>query len=100
MDTRFSKELVELLFSLRSRTIETKENFRNKYNDNLCDICKLFLCTQAHILQCPEIVKNTSYKNQEKMAPEMIYGNTDQQLKIIKVYQENLSIREHLLKTM
>ena len=55
-DPRFNKK--EILFELRSRTIQTKENFQNAYlnNDMLCELCKLFPCTQFHPLQCPSLM--------------------------------------------
>ena len=100
-DPRFSKSQVETLFSLRSRTIQCKDNFKMKFKDNdlLCNCCKLFYCSQGHILQCPEIVKLVKiHTHCEVKDPEMIYGTVDQQLKIVRVYEEYLSIRETLLK--
>lgn len=56
-DPRFSKKERELLFKLRSKTVQVKANFKNAYlnNDMLCDLCKLFPCTQSHLLQCPQL---------------------------------------------
>ena len=99
-DPRFSKEQVKPLFSLRSRTLETKENFKMKFKDNnmLCDICQFFSCSQGHILQCPELVKRAKiYKNCHEKDPDMIYGNEEQQLKIVKIYEEYITIRTSLL---
>ena len=58
LDSRFNQVEREMLFQLRSRTISTKENFPNAYlnNDMLCQLCKLFPCTQFHILQCSSLV--------------------------------------------
>ena len=57
LDHRFNKDERELLFRLRSRTVAVKNNFKNAYynNDMLCDLCKLFPCTQSHPLQCPTL---------------------------------------------
>ena len=58
-DPRLSKSQAMLLFSLRSRSFPTKENFRNNNKDDiLCDLCRLFPCSQAHLLQCPEILQH------------------------------------------
>ena len=100
-DQRFSKEQAEMLLTLRSKTYQTKSNFCYNYkqeNELLCDLCKLYPCSQIHILQCPEIVpltQNNTYNTAKN--PEMIYGNVDQQLIIVKVYQEYITIRERLL---
>ena len=50
IDNRISKQE-------RSKTLLVKENLKNAYfnNDMLCELCKLFPCTQTHILQCPII---------------------------------------------
>ena len=57
MDERFTKSERDLLFKLSSRTVWVKGNFPNAYlgNDMLCELCKLFPCTQAHPLQCPRL---------------------------------------------
>ena len=58
LDSRFSKAERELLFRLRSKTVDVKENFKHAYqnNDMLCQLCKLFSCTQSHVLQCPKLI--------------------------------------------
>ena len=43
-DQRFSRSEVELLFALRTRMIDLKSNFSNKYgNDIACRICKVHI---------------------------------------------------------
>ena len=43
-DNRFSKTERELLFKLRSSTLQVKKNFRiGNIDNNLCEICRLFL---------------------------------------------------------
>ena len=45
-DSRFTKTERELLFKLRSRTIQVKYNFQNANLQNmLCELCNLFTCT-------------------------------------------------------
>ena len=56
VDSRFTKSEAQLLFRLRSKTVNLKVNFPKMYQDNLCKMCKLFPESQAHLLQCPEIV--------------------------------------------
>ena len=56
-DDRFSKEQVQLLFSLCSQTFPCKENEKWKHDDNpYCDLCYLFPCRVTHILNCPSIL--------------------------------------------
>ena len=54
-DPRFSKSDVELLFSLRTRMIDVKSNFSNKYGDDVaCRTCNVNVVieSQEHILNC------------------------------------------------
>ena len=53
-DNSFTKSQRELLFKLRSKTVQVKANFRNGNILNMvCEICQLFTCTQEHVLQSP-----------------------------------------------
>ena len=54
----FSTKEKELLFKLRSKTLEVKQNFPGQYGSPWCLSCGLFQETQSHLLQCPEIVLN------------------------------------------
>ena len=98
-DSRFSKDERELLFKLRSKTIWVKDNFRNAYldNDMLCDLCKLFPCTQAHPLQCPQLMTTMIVDKKLNINDNFIYGDVDQQLVYIKIYKQYWELREQLL---
>ena len=90
LDKRFSKEERELLFKLRSRTVQVKDNFKQAYLDNnmLCELCQLFPCTQAHPLQCPKLTVNLIVDRSLNLNEKFIFGTTDQQLLYIKIYKE------------
>ena len=50
----------KLLFSLRSRSVNVKTNYKNKFKFNMkCSICQLDSTEESekHLLQCSEIVK-------------------------------------------
>ena len=50
-DDRFVKSELDLLFKLRSRTIQVKQNFTHANLSNMiCEMCKLFTCTQEHVI--------------------------------------------------
>ena len=99
-DGRFSKYECELLFKLRSRTIQVKNNFQNGNLENLfCDLCKLFTCTQEHVLSCPEITKKVRIVNTTQVEHSDIFGNVDQQLTYIKIYSQFWSERQSLLES-
>ena len=100
IDRRFSKYERELLFKLRSRTLQVKNNFQNGNLENLfCDLCKLFTCSQEHVLSCPEITKKIRIVNTVKLEHSDIFGNVDQQLTYIKIYSQFWSERQSLLES-
>jgi prenyltransferase beta subunit len=55
IDDRFRKSEANLLFKLRSKTLNLRMNYENQHSNTLCQICGLFPESQAHLLQCPRI---------------------------------------------
>ena len=100
LDSRFSKAERELLFRLRSKTVDVKENFKHAYqnNDMLCQLCKLFSCTQAHVLQCPKLITRILVDTKIQLSESFVYGNVDQQLLYVKIFKEFWDLRAKLLE--
>ena len=94
----FSTKEKELLFKLRSKTLEVKQNFSGQYGSPWCISCGLFPETQSHLLQCPEIVVKlkTINKKWSELNENMIYGNIEEKQLIISIYSEVLQVRENL----
>ena len=59
--SRFNSKKKQLLFKLRSKTLDVKQNFKNQKQSPWCLTCGLFPETQGHLLQCPEIVTKFKY---------------------------------------
>ena len=99
IDRRFSKEERELLFRLRSKTVDVKENFKNAYvnNNMLCELCVMFLCTQMHILQCPKLTISLVVDQNLQLSEKCVYGTVDQQLIFVKIYNQFWKLREKIL---
>ena len=99
LDGRFSNQERELLFSLRSKTVLVKENFKNAYQNNnmLCELCQLFSCTQSHPLQCPKLNTKIIIDKRIKLTEEFIYGDVEQQLLYVKIYKQFWDLRKTLL---
>ena len=98
VDSRFSKSEAQLLFKLRSRTLNLKKNFSSQNQDDLCRTCKLFPETQSHLLQCPGIVPSLKIisVNSSEVNEEMIYSGVENQLK--KIYNNIWEIRKIILE--
>ena len=99
-DPRFNKKEREILFKLRSRTIQTKENFQNAYlnNNMLCELCKLFPCTQFHPLQCPSLMTRIMVDENVKISEKHVYGSVDQQLLFVKIYTQFWDLRQDIMQ--
>jgi hypothetical protein len=100
-DPRFNKTEREILFKLRSRTIQTKENFQNAYmkNDMLCELCKLFPCTQFHPLQCPSLLMTRIMVDKNvNISEKHVYGSVDQQLLFVKIYTQFWDLRQEIMQ--
>ena len=84
----------------RSRTIQTKENFQNAYlnNDMLCELCKLFPCTQFHPLQCPSLMTRIMVDKNVNISEKHIYGSVDQQLLFVKIYSQFWDLRQEIMQ--
>ena len=56
----FTNEDVYLLFSLRSRSVDCKENFKSRYkeSDTLCPLCRKESDSQTHMIKC-DILSNS-----------------------------------------
>ena len=86
-----------LLFKLRSRTLDVKENFKNQHRDLMCASCGLLEENQSHLLKCPELVSKLSYIIKNDINENQIYGTLEQQEIIVKVFSDVLEVREKLL---
>ena len=97
-DSKFSTREKQLLFKLRSKTLDVKENCREMHKNPWCISCGLFKETQSHLLQCPELVSSLKYLDVKpsKLNENLIYGNTNQQEMIVKIFSDILDAREML----
>ena len=97
-DNRFTKSQRELLFKLRSKTVQVKANFRNGNIQNMiCEICQLFTCTQEHVLQCPVLTQKCTIVNTANVKHSFIYGNVEQQLLYTQIYNQFWEARQSIL---
>ena len=87
-----------LLFALRTRMIDLKGNFSNKYGlDIACRVCKVQVECQEHILKCEVLKENVDVPSH--VAYEDIFRNVDKQLEAVKVFKNLLREREIILNT-
>ena len=95
-DPRFSKNEIELLFALRTRTVnDIKRNFPNQFNNSIaCDLCQTQVDCQEHLLRCVKLTNIVKVPEDIKYSD--IFGNTEKQIKIVKIFKQLLRTREIL----
>ena len=96
-DKRFTKSETELLFAFRTRTVRgIKANFPSQYGRKFsCELCQIAVCCQEHLLSCGILQKHINIPNDVSYSD--LFGNTDKQLKLIRVLKVLLRKREILL---
>ena len=88
-----SREDVSLVFKTRCRMLEIKDNYKNKYDNLICRLCKQHEENQKHILEeCEEIKKEgleiqktTLFSRSQYIQQE----NAQKIRKILRKLQEN-----------
>ena len=90
-----TKSEIQTIFEMRSRVTDVKLNFRGKYENLECRVCKSNEESQKHVYECNEIMKIRKIKNQ-KIEYEMIFKeNVRKQVQIAKDFLENMKIKSN-----
>ena len=99
-DPDFNTQEKQLLFKLRSKTLDVKANFKGLNSNPWCISCGLFPETQSHLLQCPQLVIDLTYLDMKasSLNENYIYGNLKQQKMIIRIYNDIIEVREKFQK--
>lgn len=98
----FTNDDVNFLHATRSRSLDCKINFRNKYinDDLLCRICKTEEEDQPHILLCK--VLQSKLKSEQLARGQVTYSdafsNHFKQKEFITLFRKMWTIREKLLE--
>ena len=85
-DRRFSKEEVQLLFTLRTKMLECKANFSEQYQKKLqCRLCKApdSIENEDHLLTC-SILNTVKYNVQFSD----VYGTVDEQYEVVQIFKK------------
>ena len=100
--TTFTNKEKKLLFSLRTRTVDVKSNYKNKYLFNLnCRLCddKTEIESEEHYLKCKQILQNLEDTSDIVNAryDNIFNDNIEEQLVITKVFDKVFKLRRKLL---
>ena len=91
----------KLLFSLRTRSVDVKRNYKNKHKFNmLCSLCKddSEEETELHLLKCPKILDETKddIDITEAKYEDIFSNDLDDQVVITKIFKEVLKAKKLL----
>ena len=94
-----TKEESQLIFQLRSRVTFLKTNYKGIYDTYECTACESKEENEAHILECIELLK-LNKEVADTLEYENIYkSNVKEQVKIARLFQQNMSIKEKYFKS-
>ena len=87
-----------LLFKFRTRMAEFKNNFRNKYENLQCRLCKSEIEDQPHLFYCQILINNCEElaENSDIEFEDIFSTNLKQQQKAIKLIAKIWKVREKL----
>ena len=91
---------VQNLYKLRNNMIDVKESFKSSYKNNMwCKMCHLFIETQQHLVDCPQIrQKLEGIVEFGKLNYNMIFGSIKNQELFAKNYTLILKAREDIIE--
>ena len=92
-------QTAKFLFEARTRMVDVKTNFKNKYPKN--ELKCPFKCdaddTQMHLLECEKLETNTLVKEMPKYQ-DIFSTNTEKQNKVARMLEGRVQMRKKLMK--
>ena len=87
----------KLLFQLRTRMIDVKENFKHAYPDHVCPLCGCENDSQQHLLYCTAISTDSTFMIDPNVRYSDIFSNdVRKQGLITRLFQSQLKKRKSL----
>ena len=84
-----------LLFSMKTRQVNVKTNYRNGFSNLLCRLCEKpgEVESEIHLMSCEKILMESDIKEKlEKIAFSDIFGPIEKQISAIKVWKKVIKI--------
>jgi hypothetical protein len=98
--TCLNNQQKKLLFLLRSKMVDVRDNFREKYkNDKICKICNTEVENQEHVLLCTEITQqaNVLIDNQVEVS-DIFADEVEKQSRITVLFETLWTLRSKIIK--
>ena len=105
LTNKLSKKEKKLLFSLRTRSIDVKRNYKNKFKFNMqCRLCDddKEIESEEHYLACKKFLENIDNKNELLTVKyEHIFSaDIEKQISITKIFDKIFKIRTKLMNNL
>ena len=94
--TQMNKEEAQLIFKMRCRVTEVKNNMKGSYENLECTACGLEEENQKHILECK--ILNINGKYEEVKYEKLFNGRVSEKLIIARKFKENFDMLENMKK--
>ena len=87
------------IFMLRCRMLETKDNYANKFSNDLCPVCDNGVTkdSQQHLMLCQSILSQRIVKSKVKYE-DLFASDVQKQLEISSIIIENFKRRKEIIK--
>ena len=96
--SNFTKAQKSLLYNLRFRMTKSKMNFKNKFSETVCDLCKKDDDSTQHYLECEVLIsKCPELYNDRTVKYEDLFGNLKAQRRAVILFEKVLKRHEELL---
>ena len=84
---------------LRCRMLETKDNYANKFSNDLCPVCDNGVTkdSQQHLMLCQSILSQRIVKSNVKYE-DLFASDVQKQLEISSIIIENFKRRKEIIK--
>ena len=93
---QMNKEEAQIIFKLRCRVTEIKNNLKGSYDELECTACGIEEETQKHILECN--ILNINGKDEEVKYEKIFNGTVTEKIKIARKFKENFDLLENMKK--
>ena len=98
-DSNLNNDEKQLLFKFRTRMIDVKINYRNRYLDSTCQLGCDSEESQSHLFECEVLInKCEDLANNVKVEYEDIFGDRTSQIDAIKLLTKMWNTREQILE--
>ena len=88
----------QLLFALRTATINVRANFRGAHPNTNCNLCLQNVPqTSSHLLDCSAILtESDKIMNNDRVQLEHVFGDVEHQREAAQIFKEALSIKSKI----